>query len=58
MSDSPKVDDAFVEKFMRSVNTPLDYGVYFLFHDYWEKAPQSAIDAYVQSSTRSPASRM
>ncbi len=54
MSDSPKVDDAFVEKFMRSVNTPLEYGVYFLFHDYWEKAPQSAIDAYVEELHKIP----
>ena len=48
MSDSPRVDDGFVGKFMKSVNTPLEYGVYFLFHDYWEKAPQSAIDAYLE----------
>jgi len=54
MSDSPRVDDGFVEKFMRSVNTPLEYGVYFLFHDYWEKAPQSAIDAYVAELHKIP----
>ncbi len=57
MSDSPKVDDAFVEKFMRSVKTPLEYGVYFLFHDYWEKAPQSAIDAYVEEMRSIPGAK-
>ncbi|MGD1935492.1 MAG: Coq4 family protein [Candidatus Phaeomarinobacter sp.] len=54
MSDSPRVDDGFVEKFMKSVNTPLEYGVYFLFHDYWGKAPQSAIDAYVAELHKIP----
>ncbi|WP_422028064.1 Coq4 family protein [Pyruvatibacter mobilis] len=47
MTAQPHVDEAFVEKFMKSVNTPLDYGVYFLFHDWWDKAPQTAIDAYL-----------
>jgi len=54
MSDSPRVDDGFVERFMKSVNTPLEYGVYFLFHDYWEKAPQSAIDAYLEELHKIP----
>jgi len=54
MSDTPVVDDGFVEKFMKSVNTPLEYGVYFLFHDFWDKAPQSAIDAYVEELRKIP----
>lgn len=44
----PTIDSEFAEKFLKSVNDPLGYGVYFLFHDWWEKAPQSAIDAYVE----------
>ena len=42
-----KVDRTFAEKFLTSVDTPLEYGVYFLFHDWWAEAPQSAIDGYV-----------
>lgn len=42
----PIVDRAFAEKFLTAVDRPFDYGVYFLFHDWWEAAPQDAIDAY------------
>ena len=48
MSDKPKIDRAFAEKFMTSVDSPLDYGVYFLFHDFWEGASQRAIDEYME----------
>lgn len=48
------VDTDFVEKFMKSVNTPLDYGVYFLFHDFWENANQHAIDQYLKRITKMP----
>ena len=41
------IDRTFAEKFLQSVDTPLEYGVYFLFHEWWNDAPQSAIDAYV-----------
>ena len=41
------VDRGFAEKFLVSVDRPLDYGVYFLFHDWWEGAPAAAIDAYM-----------
>ncbi|MDJ0788154.1 MAG: Coq4 family protein [Myxococcota bacterium] len=44
----PLVDREFAEKFFRSVDRPLDYGVYFLFHEWWDKAPQDAIDAYAE----------
>lgn len=47
MSKPPIVDRAFAEKFLISVDRPLDYGVYFLFHDWWAEAPASAIDAYM-----------
>lgn len=42
----PIVNRAFAEKFMTAVDRPFDYGVYLLFHDWWEEAPQEAIDAY------------
>lgn len=44
----PIVDRAFVDKFMFAVDRPLDYGVYFLFHDWWEGATMAAIDAYME----------
>ncbi|MDJ0921789.1 MAG: Coq4 family protein [Henriciella sp.] len=44
----PIVDRGFVEKFMISVDRPLDYGVYFLINDWWETATQDAIDAYME----------
>ena len=37
------VDRAFAEKFLTSVDSPLDYGVYFLFHDWWAEAPQDHV---------------
>ena len=49
-----RVDRAFAEKFLQSVDTPLDYGVYFLFHEWWEEAPQSAIDGYVEEMMAIP----
>lgn len=47
MSKPPIVDRTFAEKFLTSVDRPLDYGVYFLFHDWWAEAPSDAIDAYL-----------
>jgi ubiquinone biosynthesis protein Coq4 len=47
VSKPPIIDRAFAEKFLISADRPLDYGVYFLFHDWWEGAPTSAIDAYM-----------
>ena len=44
----PIVDRDFADRFMRAVDRPMEYGVYFLFHDWFEKAPQTAIDAYLQ----------
>jgi ubiquinone biosynthesis protein Coq4 len=48
MTGSPIVDRVFAEKFLTSVDRPLDYGVYFLFHDWWAEAPAAAIDAYME----------
>lgn len=42
----PIVDRTFAEKFLTAVDRPFDYGVYFLFHEWWAGAPQEAIDAY------------
>ena len=50
----PLVDRDFVEKFFRSVDRPLKYGVYQLFHEWWENAPQSAIDAYSEELVSIP----
>ena len=44
----PIVDRAFAEKFLTAVDRPLDYGVYFLFNEWWAEAPQRAIDAYAE----------
>ena len=44
----PIVDREFVERFMWAVDRPMDYGVYFLFHDWWAEAPQAAIDSYME----------
>jgi ubiquinone biosynthesis protein COQ4 len=48
MASLPIIDRAFAEKFLTSVDRPLEYGVYFLFHDWWEEAPAAAIDAYME----------
>ncbi len=50
----PIVDRAFAEKFLTSVDRPLEYGVYFLFHEWWDQAPQSAIDAYAKELASLP----
>ena len=49
MPDRPEpiIDRDFAEKFLRAADRPLDYHVYFLFHDWWAEAPQQAIDDYL-----------
>ena len=42
----PIIDRAFAEKFLLAADRPMDYGVYFLFHDWFDGASQDAIDAY------------
>ena len=54
---APTVDRAFAEKFLQSVDTPLEYGVYFLFHDWWEEAPEGAIQAYLDELHKIPESK-
>ncbi|MEM7002200.1 MAG: Coq4 family protein [Pseudomonadota bacterium] len=53
----PTVDREFAEKFLQAVDHPMNYPVYFLFHDWWEKAPQSAIDAYAEELASLPQAR-
>ncbi|MEM7363072.1 MAG: Coq4 family protein [Pseudomonadota bacterium] len=43
----PIVDRDFAERFMRAIDRPMDYGVYFLFHDWFENASERAVDAYL-----------
>lgn len=53
----PIVDRDFAEKFLTAVDRPFDYGVYFLFHDWWAEAPQEAIDAYHSGLLAVPGAR-
>ena len=46
MRANARIDETFAGNFLKSVNAPLEYGVYHLFHDWWAEAPQEAIDAY------------
>jgi ubiquinone biosynthesis protein Coq4 len=48
MSEKPTIDREFAEKFLQAVDDHTNYPVYFLFHDWFEKAPQSAIDEYLE----------
>ena len=57
MRKSPIVDRGFAERFLRAVDRPLEYGVYFLFHDWWANAPQRAIEAYLTELERIPGAR-
>ncbi|MEM9743196.1 MAG: Coq4 family protein [Pseudomonadota bacterium] len=54
---APIIDRDFAEKFLRAADRPLDYGVYFLFHDWFEEAPQHAIDAYEQELLALPGAK-
>lgn len=57
MSEVPTIDREFAEKFLKAVDSPMNYHVYFLFHDWWEKAPQSAIDQYLAEVAALPGAR-
>ncbi len=50
----PIVDREFALKFLRAVDRPFDYGVYFLFHDWWAEAPDEAIEAYMRELNSTP----
>lgn len=57
MSEKATINRTFAEKFLRSVDAPMEYGVYFLFHEWWEEAPQEAIDAYRDDLLAMPGAR-
>jgi ubiquinone biosynthesis protein Coq4 len=52
-----QVDRQFGEKFLTSVDDFDRYGVHLLFNDWWEKAPQATIDAYVAAIESHPEQR-
>jgi len=45
----PIIDREFARKFLIAADRPMDYGVYFLLHDWWEGADQHALDTYAAS---------
>jgi ubiquinone biosynthesis protein COQ4 len=46
-----KVDRIFGEKFLTAIDDFYAYGVHLLFNEWWEQAPQDAIDKYVAAIT-------
>jgi ubiquinone biosynthesis protein COQ4 len=42
-----KIDQIFGTKFLKSVENFNEYGIHFLFNDWWESAPADAIEKYV-----------
>ncbi len=44
----PTVDREFAEVFLRNVDDPIKTHVMGMFHGWWEVAPQSAIDQYLE----------
>lgn len=51
------VDRDFAEKFLQAVDAPMRYPVYVLFHEWWDQAPQSAIDAYLAETLKEEGAR-
>jgi ubiquinone biosynthesis protein COQ4 len=49
-----KVDRVFGEKLLTAVDDFYSYGVHLLFNEWWESAPQDAIDKYVAAITEHP----
>jgi ubiquinone biosynthesis protein COQ4 len=54
MAGERVTDREFAEKFLVAADSPLDYGVYLLFHEWWAEAPQGAIDAYSRELASMP----
>ena len=50
----PVVDREFAEIFLRNVDDPIKTHVMGMFHGWWEVAPQSAIDQYLELFRRQP----
>ena len=49
-----KVDREFGEKYLTAIDNFYEYGVHLLFNEWWETAPQDAIDKYVAAIVRHP----
>lgn len=49
-----KVDRVFGEKYLTAIDDFYRYGVHLLFNEWWETAPQDAIDKYVAAITDHP----
>ncbi|WP_165768753.1 Coq4 family protein [Sandarakinorhabdus cyanobacteriorum] len=49
-----KVDRVFGEKFLTAIDDFYRYGVHLLFNEWWEQAPQDAIDKYVAAIVDHP----
>ena len=49
-----KVDRVFGEKYLTAIDNFYDYGVHLLFNEWWESAPQDAIDKYVAAIETHP----
>ena len=49
-----KIDRDFGEKFLTCSDNFYEYGVHLLFNEWWDKAPQDAIDKYVAAIERHP----
>ena len=56
-SAAPTIDREFAEKFLKAIDHHENYPVYFLFHDWFESAPQSAIDEYLADLGTLPGAR-
>ena len=57
MSEKPTINREFAEQFLKNVDSPLEHHVYFLFHEWWTNAPQSAIDEYQAELDTLPGAR-
>lgn len=51
---STPIDRNFAEKMLQTFDDPQRHGVHFLFNEWWEAAPQSSIDAYVDEFEKIP----
>ena len=48
------VDRVFGEKYLTAIDNFYEYGVHLLFNEWWETAPQDAIDKYVAAIETHP----
>ena len=48
LENAPVVDRDFAETFLRNIDDPVKTHVMGMFHEWWEVAPQAAIDQYLE----------